>query len=269
MSNPVITIITPTLNAELTIEKCIGSVNSQTYRNVEHLIIDGLSSDRTVELVKNYQIQWPHIRLLTESDSGIYYAMNKGIKYAKGDWVYFLGGDDAFINKHVLSVIFNENDLGEYDVVYGNVLSKQFGGRYDGEFTVEKIIHQNICQQAIFFRKKLFNRLGTFNTEYQILADWDFNIKWFFKKKIRRKYLGIDIAEYNETGLSSRYSDEKFLSEKQTNLIKYGLLTLPSKILYHLTLDEFQKAKLANQLLRAFLFRTINFFASIRLKLDL
>ena len=115
--------------------------------------------------------------------------MNKGVKAAKGEWLYFLGCDDKLytgdVFKKVVEVFEQENFP---DVIYGNVFSTRFNGIYDGEFTIEKIFHQNICHQAIFFRKTVFNKIGNFNVKYKANADWDFNLRWFLSKKIKKQY---------------------------------------------------------------------------------
>lgn len=180
---PLISVITPTFNTSNSIEQCLLSVANQTYKNIEHLIIDGLSSDPTLDIIKKYLAQYPHIRVYSEKDNGIYDAMNKGIKLAKGDWLYFLGSDDKFYNENVLSSVFQNTKINKAKVIYGNVLIEEDAGWakngqiYDGEFTLSKLIDKNICHQAIFFNKIVFNRCGGFNLKYNICADWDMNFK--------------------------------------------------------------------------------------------
>ena len=95
-SQPRISIITTTLNAEATIEATILSVATQSYRNFEHIIIDGGSTDRTLELIRQHANKLSY--WVSEPDSGIYDAMNKGISRSTGDWLYFLGADDILLN---------------------------------------------------------------------------------------------------------------------------------------------------------------------------
>ena len=208
-----ISIITPTLNSEKDIEACILSVTNQSYENKEHLIIDGLSTDKTIEIVNKYAEKYPHIRLVLEKDNGIYDAMNKGIDRSNGEWIYFLGSDDIFYNEHVLDKVFKKNNTKSLDVIYGNVLWDNSGNIYDGEFTLTKLIEQNICHQAIFFKKNIFQKLGNFNIRYRVLADWAFNLRWFSDDKIKRKYIPLTISHYRLGGFSSKHCDEIFFED--------------------------------------------------------
>ena len=126
---PKISIITPTYNSEKSIESCILSVANQTYKNIEHLIIDGQSSDNTLGIVKNYAERFSHLRVISERDNGIYDAMNKGIDLAQGEWIYFLGSDDIFYDEHVLEDLFSKEDLGNCDLFMG-ILNSRFPEKY-------------------------------------------------------------------------------------------------------------------------------------------
>jgi glycosyltransferase involved in cell wall biosynthesis len=181
-SLPLISIITPTLNSESCIEDCILSVINQKYRNIELIIIDGISSDKTLDIAKRYQSEDVRIRIISEPDKGIYDAMNKGIGLAKGEWLYFLGSDDILFDDKVLSDIFTNPRTRRSEVIYGNVLVDgdagwaRDGEIYNGEFNLDKLIGKNICHQAMFFKSIVFrNRL--FNTRFSICADWEMNLR--------------------------------------------------------------------------------------------
>ena len=220
--NPFISIITLTLNSTTTIERTLLSVANQSFTNIEHLIIDGQSTDGTLELIKRYQLKYNHIKIVSEPDAGIYDAMNKGIKLSTGEWVYFLGSDDIFYNDNILETIFTNDAINGYDVIYGNVFSNRLGGIYDGEFSCDKLAHKNICHQAIFFRHDLFAIIGDFNLKYTSCADWDHNIRWFFNKKIKNKYVDLIIANYADGGYSQTHYDLIFQNDRPTLLIKQG-----------------------------------------------
>jgi hypothetical protein len=148
--------------------------------------------------------------------------MNKALVLARGCWVYFLGSDDYFYDNLVLNTIYDKiNENNGLEVFYGNVLSTRFCGKYDGEFSQDKLFKQNICHQAIFFKKSLFLKIGRFNLKYKILADYDNNIKWFLDNKIKKKYCDILIANYSDGGLSSVTSDNLFLNDKNKLFLKY------------------------------------------------
>lgn len=219
---PKISIVTPTYNAEKDIEDCILSVAGQSYQNKEHLIIDGQSTDRSLEIIAKYAEKYPHIRYISEKDDGIYDAMNKGIDLAEGEWVYFLGADDVFYNDTVLEEIFTDESIDAFDVVYGNVLWGDTGNIYDGKFSLLKLMDRNICHQAIFYKHTIFGSLGRFDTQYVIWADWIFNIKCFSSEEVRNKYIDIIVAKFVFGGHSSKLiEDAKFLADKEHLFSKY------------------------------------------------
>lgn len=219
-NSPKISIVTPTYNAEKMIEACLKSVVDQTYDNKEHLIIDGQSQDRTLEIVKKYVAKYPHIKWVSEKDGGIYDAMNKGINMSEGDWIYFMGSDDTFYNNQVLDDIFKREDIDLLDVIYGDVLWGDSGKTYDGEFTLTKLVEKNICHQAIFFKKYIFDKLDNFDVKYKSLADWAFNLRWFSDTKIKRKYIPLVISHFRLGGFSALHHDKIFFENLLTILEK-------------------------------------------------
>jgi glycosyltransferase involved in cell wall biosynthesis len=116
-----ISIITATYNSAKTIESTIQSVWSQTYPNVEHILIDGASKDSTQEIVQNFQNHHPSIRLISEQDKGIYDALNKGIQLASGDIIGFLHSDDFFDNERIIEKIVEQFEQKKCDGVYWNL----------------------------------------------------------------------------------------------------------------------------------------------------
>ena len=220
-------IIIPTYNSEQTIRACLDSIIDQHYRNYEVLIIDGLSSDNSISIVKQYAGEHACIKWISEKDSGIYDAMNKGIRMSKGDWIYFLGSDDLFFSEKVLYEVAQQ--IENVDVIYGDVFSTRFNGRYDGEFDIHKIKHKNICHQAIFFKKDLFDRTGLFDISFKAHADWDHNFKWFLSDRFKKKYIDAIIAHYADGGFSSVTKELRFQyvkNWKYFNLIKAQLSLL-------------------------------------------
>lgn len=212
---PKISIITPTLNSEAVLKECILSVARQTHPNKEHIIVDGKSTDRTLEIIKKYAEKYPHIRWISEEDKGIYEAMNKGIDLSEGEWLYFLGSDDIFYDKNVLEGLFAEKDFRNLDIIYGNVKFKASGKIYDGQFTLSKLIESNICHQAIFHKKNIYKIIGKYETKYKGMADWVLNMQWFNDKKVRKKYFNKKIAVFDEKRCWLDNVDEEFFSHKR------------------------------------------------------
>lgn len=220
MSNIIFSIIIPTYNTSRTITQAVKSVIEQDFTGgLEILIIDGLSTDNTIDTVKSFQDN--RIKIISGKDTGIYDAMNKGVKLAQGEFIYFLGSDDKLFDASVLTKV--EANIDEsIDVIYGNVWSSRWGGNYDGEFTVDKIIHKNICHQAIFIRRHVFLDIGYFNLKYPILADWEHNWRWFFNPSIKKKFINLTIADYADGGISSKNGDCcPFLRERISILKRY------------------------------------------------
>lgn len=228
MSNPFFTIIIPTFNSAKTLSACIESICLQQFKNWEVLIIDGQSTDGTVDLAEPFAVRFTEIHITSEKDRGIFDAMNKGIQKAKGNYLIFLGSDDKLYNNEVLANVVNRiQQLNYPDVVYGNVFSEAINGPYDGEFNYSKILKKNICHQSVFFRKGVFEITGLFNLKYKAQADWDHNLKWFLSKDIRSFYINELIAFYADGGFSNQYGDKVFYKDLRSNYLFYGKQSLP------------------------------------------
>ena len=169
---PLVSVITIVLNGQRYLEQTIKSVIDQTYDNVEYIIIDGRSTDGTINIIKKYE----HIidYWISEPDKGIYDAMNKAIQIANGEWVSFMNAGDQFFGNDVVREVFESPPDG-VDVIYGDTEI-----RYDGSGGIKKAgkVEQLwsgmiFCHQSAFCRGCLL-RTYKFNTEYEISADFDF-----------------------------------------------------------------------------------------------
>lgn len=230
-----ISIIIPTFNSENTIDICLNSIVNQNFKDFEVVIVDGLSTDATIDKVNEFSNKIENLKVVSENDKGIYDAMNKGIKLSSGEWLYFMGSDDSFYNSNVLYHISKLDELKDNDVIYGNVASPVFNGTYDGEFDYTKIENGNICHQSIFFNKSVFKKIGLFSLKYPILSDWHHNIKWFFSNQVSHQYVDIIIANYGDSGISSTQEDLEFQKDKYRLLFKYGYKKLSySKLIQYL-----------------------------------
>jgi glycosyltransferase involved in cell wall biosynthesis len=225
MPQPKLSIITACLNAALTIEASIKSVLDQSFNDFEYIIIDGASSDVTLDIIKKFS-SVNKIKAISEPDNGIYDAMNKGLKLATGEWIYFLGSDDVFFDRTILERIFSTSYDGA-EVVYGNVKYLHAEIFYDGAFNQEKISLKNICHQSIFFRKRLFDKMGLFNLKYKLYADHEFNIRWL-GAQIPSVFINETVAVYNERGISGRALDEAFVKDFDKLLIDNNIVSFRS-----------------------------------------
>ena len=214
-SHPFFSIIVPSYNAAKTIVSAIESIRQQTFQDFEILVIDGASADGTVALVQTAGDG--KIKIVSEKDAGIYDAMNKGIQMAKGEWLYFIGSDDELFSNTILNDVHHYISANKCDIVYGNALFKKEGNIYDGEFDLYKLLNdRNICHQAIFYKAEIFKLIGAYNLKYNLLADYDFNVRCFKHPDFVIKYFAITIVIYNNIDGSSAIADpgkEPFFDE--------------------------------------------------------
>lgn len=203
-----ISIITVCKNSEDLIEQAIKSVISQTYLDIEYIIIDGNSQDRTKEIISRYNNSIA--RWISEPDDGIYAAMNKGIKLASGDFIYFLNSDDYLIDNRVIEDVVNTvKKNSSCDLIYGNLDARDLSHNYvysivhpAPEELMERMIWGWIYHQAVFARRSLFDRFGYFNEKYHISADHN----WLYKvleSDAKLVYYPRKIASYWLGGISA------------------------------------------------------------------
>ncbi len=203
-------IITPVYNCGSKIERTINSVWSQRKSLFEHVIVDGGSQDNTLPMIRRNRHP---IRLVSENDSGVYDAMNKGISLAEGKYLYFLGAGDR-LQPGILEGISEAMPADELALVYGDVFWEACNKVYDGEFSKEKIKTDNICHQAIFYGREIFGVVGKFETRFNTLADYALNIKCFGNEQIVKHYISRVIATYEGGGLSDQEIDQNFWRER-------------------------------------------------------
>jgi len=209
---PVISIITAVFNSHTTIEQTIRSVITQNYPHREYIVIDGGSTDGTVDILREFDNSIDY--WVSEADNGVYDALNKGIDLAQGEWIYFLGSDDRLVNERVLEDVFSKSY--ESKMIYGNVLLGDSGLWYDGKFSKHKLLRYNICQQAIFYHRDILRSLGKFEVRYTLLADWVLNMRIFSSHSAMPIFINNIIAYYATSGLSSIDKDDTFNKERST-----------------------------------------------------
>lgn len=205
-----ISLITATFNSEATISCAIDSVASQSYKNIEHLIIDGNSTDATLDVIKKYPNN--NIHLVSENDDGIYDALNKGIEKARGEIVGFLHADDFFESDQTLEIIAEAFRDPNIDAVYGDLV-------YVGQNNENKVIRYWCAGQlknsslgrgwmpphpTFYVRRSVYQRLGGFNKKYKISADYDLMLRFFIHGQINVLYLPKVLIRMRAGGISNR-----------------------------------------------------------------
>jgi glycosyltransferase involved in cell wall biosynthesis len=227
MNPPLISVITPTFNSGAKIAATVASVLSQREGLYEFLVIDGGSTDDTLA---HLRARGSALRYLSEPDQGIYHAMNKGIQLTSGEFLYFLGAGDRLLPGVLeavaaeISKLPGQGQTSPPTLLYGNVDWPGYSRPYDGRFNRFKLLRRNICHQAIFYQRSVFERLGFYDTKYRSLADWEFNIRCFNDRGIHKRYIPLRIADYEGDGKSTTTADPAFYAElKRLTRRQYGV----------------------------------------------
>lgn len=202
-------------NCDSKIEATIQSVWWQQKELFEYIIVDGASTDETLAVVEKYKTG---IKVISGRDRGVYDAMNKGIDLATGKYLYFLGAGDR-LRPFLLKNIADLMPRDEVALVYGNVSWGDEGRIYDGEFSKARLKDDNICHQAIFYGRRVFDLVGKFELRFKVYADYVLNMRCFGHDEITPKYIEAIVADYEGGGLSMYVKDETFFEERM-QLIK-------------------------------------------------
>ena len=213
-----VTIVTVTYNAEDLLEETLLSVINQTYKNIEYIIIDGSSTDNTLEIIKKYEGQISY--WISESDEGIYFAMNKGIKKATGEWINFMNAGDTFVDNTTIQKVINSLDE-DTELIYGDHICDGIVGSVK-ERKVTRLMP--CCHQSLFVKTALMKQYP-YNTFYSISADYEFLLKMYQLGK-KFKYIEEPLARYMRNGFSDQ------------NQTRWYLETLTLMMNNHIDLDE-------------------------------
>lgn len=205
-----VTIITVCYNSAQTIEQTIQSVLSQSYNPIEYIIKDGLSTDRTSDIIKKYEDRFNgRLRYISEKDSGIYDAMNRGISLATGDIIGILNSDDVLADNEVISKIVNRFRQGEdIDAVYANLvfkdektLTKTTRVFVAGEYTTRLAWHPP--HPTLYLKRKVYEEIGYFDTRFKIAADYDLMLRIIRSGKYKFAYINEDLVFMRDGGAST------------------------------------------------------------------
>jgi glycosyltransferase involved in cell wall biosynthesis len=236
-----ISVITVVYNCKDYIEQTILSVLNQTYQNIEYIIIDGNSTDGTTDLIKKYESKLAY--WISEPDSGIYDAMNKGIDKATGDWFYFLGAGDILINilQSLVPKLVKPNTI-----YYGNVYRTDIFKVFDGYFSSLKMTRKCICHQAIIYPASSVKKYK-YQVEYKVQADHNLNLKIHGDKQYSFKYINIIFCIYEGGGYSFVTRDKLFAShrlkivKRNFSVVHYWTALIIDKIYRLIKRGEYRK----------------------------
>jgi len=202
-----ISIITICRNSEETIEKTIQSVLSQDYPNLEYIIIDGASTDKTLDIINNYRQKIA--KIVSEKDNGIYFALNKGISIAEGEIIGFLNSDDFYISNGIVSKIEKIFENSNLDTCFAQINYVDENNRivrkwknksnlknlfFNGEFPPHP---------TFFVRKNIYDKFGLFSTEFNLASDVELMLRFLIKHKVSTFYLPEVIINMRSGGASN------------------------------------------------------------------
>lgn len=224
--NPLkISIITVSFNSSATIRDTFDSVLAQTYPDIEYIVVDGCSSDNTVEIIKAYESRFQgRLRWISEPDDGLYNAMNKGIRMATGDVIGFLNSDDLYPANNVIASIvdcfINSVDIQS---VYGDV-------RFVSTKSIDKIVRYIKAKNfhpsrfrfgfmpphpSFFAYQHVYNELGLFRENYKIAADYELLCRFLYKYNLKSKYLPLELVRMRMGGKSTASLKSNYILNKE------------------------------------------------------
>lgn len=243
-----ISIITVCKNAENAIERTMLSVATQNCfnENIEYIVIDGSSTDKTIEIIKQYADKHPTL-WTNEPDSGIYNAMNKAVKMASGEIIYFLNAGDKLFDEKVISLVLKKFEERDSDFLYTDILA------YDSDnlskAKIKKFNHVDkyflfrdcICHQASFYKKSVIEKFDGFNEKFKLAADYEMLLKIMANKSLKKEYLPITAAYYDISGISSTATD---LVKEERAVIQKHFFSSFETLLYNSWIYQFIRRRL-------------------------
>lgn len=201
-----VSIITINLNNSAGLVKTIKSVVEQTvFGSFEFIIIDGASTDDSVKVIESYKEKINYY--ISEADKGIYDAMNKGVKLSNGKYLLFLNSGDELANEEVISKITKKININ-YDIIYGNMIVvnndlTSYLGTMPEKLTFEHMMNDTLWHPVSFISRTLFLKVGFYDTNYKIVADYDWFLKAIFKYNAKLFHANLTISKFYLDGLSS------------------------------------------------------------------
>jgi glycosyltransferase involved in cell wall biosynthesis len=236
-----VSIITVVHNNASTIKNAIDSVINQSYQNIEYIVVDGASTDGTIEIINNYKNHIAHF--ISEPDTGIYNAINKGIRLATGDIVGILNSDDFFCSNNIIERIVNEFLKDNIDAVYGDVQfvnpnkENKITRYYSSKRFSSKMFKYGFmpAHPSFYVKRSFFNELGYYKETYKIGADFELLLRFLLKNNLNAKYLEMPFVTMRTGGISNRSYKSNLLLNREIlqacreNNVKTNLINIYSK----------------------------------------
>ena len=223
MEQKLLSVVIPTYGCGRKLAVTLESVLSQPNELYEIIVVDGGSGAETLSVIEEYG---DRLRFVSEPDRGVYDALNKGAAMSSGRHLLFLGAGDR-LKEGVLERVAEILRGGEITFAYGDAYLVRHGVRQGGTFGRKDFIGRNLCHQAIFYERRIFDLLGGFDLKYKVYADWAFNMKCFADPRVRKLYLGLLVADFEGWGISDMEQDSAFQRD------------LPGLVRKHVGFDEY------------------------------
>ena len=213
-----VSIITISFNTENTIEKTLQSVADQSYKNIEHIIVDGGSKDNTLEICNSFS----HVtKIISEPDNGVYDAFNKGLKLASGDVVGFLNADDIFYDNNSVQEIVNTFSKSNVDIVYGNLDYINVNGKVIRNW-ISRSYEDGLVKKAwmpahptFYCKKEVYDRLGGYNDSFKIGGDFELCLRFLEVNKVPSSHLNKKLVKMLIGGISNSGLKSKWIIYKE------------------------------------------------------
>lgn len=231
-----ISIITATYNSAETLRNTFDSVLNQTYKDIEYIVVDGLSKDNTVDIIKEYADKFEgKMRYISEKDRGLYDAMNKGVAMATGDVIGILNSDDFYSSDDILELVADNFKNNEIDAIYGDIhfvngddLTKCVR-YYSSAMFLRRLMRFGFmpAHPSFYCKREVYEKYGAFDTKYKIAADFDSLFRYIYIKRIRTKYIKRDFVTMRTGGVSTNGFRSRWLIMKEHSKVmkSYGVYT--------------------------------------------
>ena len=217
-----LSIITINRNNAAGLEKTLQSVANQTYKEFEYIVVDGASTDNSVEFIRQCAPKFAHLKWVSEPDSGIYNAMNKGIKMATGEYIQILNSGDCLAAPDVVEKMLDAlESTGNPHILYGNMIKKDYltgkttGKSGDVEYSLRQYYCSTMNHDCCYIRRDLFDTYGLYDENLKIVSDW----KWFLQTiglgNVKPFYVNIDVTVFDASGISESNLDLRNKERRQ------------------------------------------------------
>jgi len=223
-----VSVVMINLNNANGVKKTLASLEKMIEHKVQFVVVDGQSIDDSLELIKGHLNKIDVV--ISEADSGIYDAMNKGVRQSKGDYVLMLNSGDSLWNQNVIELFINLQPPPTEDIIYGNVMweenRQQFVGKFPSQLTFNFFLTQSLGHQAMFVKKSLLEKMGFYREDYTIISDWAFELDAIVKYNASYRYWDEIISLCPRDGISCRPESQSIIREEKNRHLKENYAAL-------------------------------------------